>query len=229
MKTRNAGPGALLAAGLMAGTAQAAVAVYELPFIGDWGGYATSDLGLSFTGDGFVGMYRTQFGALLGLEGTDYSRTHAQVEIGDLIGASVTSAILSFDLKAGSSRDFTFQVTGYAGTGELGFQWDAPDENFGSVTGTGTPGANDVDITSLLSSALAGGEAWLNLHLQGDNNAAHWTYAGGGYDPDWARMRLTVSYEAGAQPSEVPVPGALGFMVVGLAALGLVRRRSAWA
>lgn len=230
MKIRSVGLGAVLAAGLMGSTAQAAVAVYELPFIGDWVGYSTPDIGRTFTGDGFVGMYRTEFGALLGLEGRDYSRTHAQVGIGDLIGASITSAVLSFDLKEGSSSDFTLHVTGYAGTGELGFQWEAPDENFGSILGTGTgtgagAGHNAVDITSLLLSALAEGEAWLNLHLQGDGNAAHWTYTGSGYDLDRAQMRLTVNYDSAPLPAEVPAPGALGLMLMGLAGLGFARGR----
>lgn len=229
MKIRSVGLGAVLAAGLMGSTAQAAVAVYELPFIGDWVGYSTSDIGRTFTGDGFVGMYRTEFGALLGLEGRDYSRTHAQVGIGDLIGASITSAVLSFDLKEGSSSDFTLHVTGYAGTGELGFQWEAPDENFGSIIGTGTgagAGENAVDITSLLLSALAEGEAWLNLHLQGDGNAGHWTYTGSGYDLDRAQMRLTVNYDSAPLPAEVPAPGALGLMLMGLAGLGFARGRN---
>lgn len=220
--------GFVLAASLAAGSAQAAVTVYELPFIGNWGdSYSTTDTSLTFTGNGFVGMYSDEFGALLGLEWRESSRTNAQVQIGDLMGAQITSAVLSFNLLEGDNGESEVVITGYAGNGSLGFQWDAPAENFGTATGAVSLGANAIDITSLLTAALDAETDWLNLHLWGNSSLYLWTYAGYTYDVDRAGLRLTVTWDRAQQPVDVPAPATFGLALLGLAGLGLARRRRA--
>jgi hypothetical protein len=210
--------------------AHAAVVVYELPFIGTWDGYTTDDTSLTFSNTGYVGMYAdggSEFAALFGLETSNFSRTHAQVGIGGLTGASISSAILSFDILDGNETgQQSVQVTGYSGTGALGYQWDAPGVNYGDDIFNVAPGSNALDITSLLAASVGAGDDWFNLHLQGlldDINL--WTYAGDGYSDDRANVRLTVTYEAG-QSNAVPAPAPLGLLLVGLAGVGVLRRRS---
>ncbi|WP_119459074.1 hypothetical protein [Rhodospirillaceae bacterium SYSU D60014] len=210
--------------------AHAAVMVYELPFIGTWDGYSTEDTSLTFSGTGYVGMYAdggSEFAALFGLETSNFSRTHAQVGIGGLTGASISSAILSFDILDGDEAgQQSVQVTGYSGTGALGYQWDAPGVSYGDEIFNVAPGSNALDITGLLAASVGAGDDWFNLHLQGLIDQTYiYTYAGNSYSDDRANVRLTVTYETG-QPSTVPAPAPLGLLLVGLAGMGILHRRS---
>jgi hypothetical protein len=215
-----------------AASSHAATTTYSLPFIGTWGGYTSTDLTQTFVGDGFIGMYESaknsedQFASLFGIEETDYSRTNLQVNIAALLGRSVTSAVLSFELNVGGSGQ-TALVTGYGGNGALGYQWAAPAVNYGSVSDATADGANQIDVTALVAAAAASGNPWMNLHLQGTVDSVYaYTYAGDGYPVDSANVQLTVVY-GDAVP--VPVPGlgvvGLALLSVGVVGVGMRRQR----
>ncbi len=211
--------------------AQAAMVTYQLPFIGTWDGYTTNDTSLTFSGDGYVGMYdavqndEDKFAALFGLEQTNYSRTNIQVGIGGLAGQTITSAVLSFVLRdGGGSQDVL--VTGYEGDGALGYQWNTPALKYGDVTYTASSGDNAFDVTALLGAAVADGADWFNLHLQGLLDGTYlWTYAGDLYPVDNALLRLTVTYDDGDPGTEVPLPASVTLLLAGMGGLAWVRRR----
>ncbi|MCC7412199.1 MAG: PEP-CTERM sorting domain-containing protein [Gammaproteobacteria bacterium] len=222
MQSKRIKPGlvsALFAAVLLSGAqaASAGVVIYTLADIGTFAAYTEDNVGQTFAGTGFVGMYETvrngsdQFAHLFGLEDVDYSRTVAQVGIGGLAGAGIVSATLSFDLLDGSATDHGIAVTGFAGTGALGWIWDAPGSNYGSVGALVSDGANSVDVTALLAASVLAGDAWFNLHLRGTDGQYVWTYSDG--DPDNANVRLTVVTRDAPEPATLALFGAglLGF------------------
>jgi hypothetical protein len=214
--------GAAAVLALMAGPAGATT--YVLPDIGTFPDYTDSNTSDTFSGNGFVGEYNTvangvpAYAHLLGVEATDYSRTIVQVDLSGL--TPVSNATLSFLLLDGGSGPHGVAVTGWGGTGALSYTWDPPGANYGGDNLTAIQGANSVDVTNLVNAAIASGDPWLDLELQGtDSNDFMWTYtwAGDGFGPDRADMRLDVT--------EASEPASLALLGVGLAGLGLARRR----
>ena len=205
--------------------ANASVIVIPLPDIGTSVTYTDLNVGQTFAGDGFVGEYSdNNFAHLFGLEGT-FSQTVAQANISGLAGTTILSATLSFNLIEAFNLGTATTVTGYAGNGALGYQFGAPAALYGSaLSGPIVAGTNFIDVTGIVASAIFASEDWLNLHLQ--NSAfSDWTYtwAGFGYGPDRAEVRLTIEFEQVPEPATLALIGMALFSLIGF---GLMRRRA---
>lgn len=213
-----------VAALALSATANAATLTVALPDIGTFTDYTTLDLGQTYTGNGFVGLYNSfEFAHLFGLEGA-YSRTLAQANIGAVAGQTITSATFSFQLLESYDTSSTVTIAGYAGTGAIGYQFDAPAATFSTATsGVLVAGLNEIDVTSIVANAAAAGTEWLNLHFAA-SNSGNWTYTypGFGYDFDRAQARLTINYSA---QSAVPEPAAWTLMIGGFGLVGAAMRR----
>jgi len=205
---------------LLATQASAAVVTFQLKDIGTFSDFATSDTSLIFTGNGFAGMYVDQWVHILGLEKSDESRTAMQVGIGYLLGKDIYSARLSFDLTEGEPGVQTSVLTGFKGNGQLAFQWNAPNANYGSVSApTETEGVNSCDVTALLEASVQAGDTWFGMHLRG-SELYQWTETD---DIDsLANMVLTVEYGALPEPASLALVG-LG---LGMLAMAACRRRA---
>lgn len=225
-----------LALGGAAVPARAASYTFVLPDIGvyDAGTAAPAtavDTGQTFAGDGFVGLYAAgiygypAFASLFGVEQNDFSRTIAQIGIAVLDGMQVLGATLGFYLETrepfGGAGLHGVEITGYAGSGALGYAWNAPDDNYGSVNAWVDLGSNSVDVTALVAAAVSHGDAWLNLHLRGSDEL--YLYTRTEDDRDAADLRLFVI----AEPLVVPVPSAWAGFAGALLALAGARRRAA--
>lgn len=186
--------------------------------------YSQSNVGQTFAGTGFVGMYNSnQFAHLFGLEGI-YSRTNMEVGIADLAGKQISSAILSFVLQQNYGTAGVLTITGYNANGELGYNFAGTTADYGTVNGlmaNGNGATSSFDVTSITQAALAQGEDWLGMQLT-NSSASRWTYTGlGSPSDDLAKVRLDVTYADAA----VPEPASLALIGLGLAGLGALRRK----
>lgn len=218
----------LTATFLAVGTLRADSISYTIKDIGAFTSYRTNNVGQSYSGTGFVGLYNFggsgEFAHLFGIEDTAYSRTALNVDISGLAGATINSAYLNFVLKDGTSGTQNVTLTSFTADGSLEYFWNAPD-NLGSsnysVTGHSV---NSLNVTSMLQNQVAAGADWFGLHLKG-SNLYQWTYTYTGYGDtaDEALVRLVVDYS----PSEVPTPGSFVALIGmgGIGLVGLARRR----
>lgn len=205
-----------------------AITTFKINDIGQFEGYTTPDVGQSYYGDGFVGMYADSFAHLFGAERNDYSKTAMNVNIADLAGATINSAVLAFDFLHGKSGTQQITLTSFTANGNLSHMW-MPSDSLGTATYTVNGlSANELDVTSFVQERLASNAEWLGLHLQGSNRF-QWTYTdarGGG--PDAATVRLVVDYQPVSAPTAVPEPFSFavwsGLGMFG-AAVGIARRR----
>lgn len=214
----------------LAPAAWAATISIPITDIGTFQDYTNPNTTDTYSGTGFVGLYSTAANDvdawvhLFGLESSDYSRTILQADLSALAGHSITSATLSFSILDGGAGPHGIIITSYDADGTLRYSWDAPG-NLGTVTGNADQGVNTFDVTSLVSSRLAGGDSWLGLHLQGTDDCCFmWTYTDPGNDrtPDSALVRLDITYDG---QGEIPEPGTYGLMAAGLASLAWLSRR----
>ena len=213
---------------LLASRAHAATITYILPDINTSPDYIDFNTALTFSGDGFSGMYGGAAGFdawahLFGVEQTDFSRTIGQVDVSALAGTNITSAVFSFDLVNGSSGSQTLTFGYFSEDGTLSYNFSPTLDGSTTFASTGQ-GSNAVDVTALLSAFLTGGGGnWFGFFLQGSSEFQWtYTYTGFGAGPDSANVRLTVEYQ------EVPEPAALSLFGVALAvSCGALRRRIA--
>jgi hypothetical protein len=204
---------AVLAAFASIATVQAATIQYDLPILSSY----SSSLSDTFAGNGYVGMYRSSFGGLWGLEGSDFSRSALQVNVSALSGFTITSAFLTFNLLEGSAGSQNITVTRFSADGVLEHAFEPTDSLF-QQTFTSRAGANSLDVTSFLTGELSeGSPSWLGLHLKG-TNLYQWAYANPIDNPDRADVTLTVEYSQ--TTSAVPEPGNV-LTVAGLLAAGM--------
>ena len=229
----------LVAIGLTAVAALPARATttYTIQDIGSFSGYTDTTLSDTFAGTGFVGIYPNfstdagtagpAFAHLLGLENYNgiFSETEMQVNISGLSGATITSAVLSYNLlTTGGSQGVT--ATSFTANGSLGFNMTPPN-NLGSTTFTSTGSANSVDVTALLQAAVSGNQNWFGIFLtpNGPGNNYQWTYtySGFGDSPDAADLRLTVEVAPVPEPTTM-VAGALLLLPFGASTLRILRR-----
>lgn len=228
---------------LVAGTSHASVVSYTIQDIGDFPDYTTPNIGQSYNGTGFVGLYDTEasqiygngdpsFAHLFGVENDTFSRTALQVAIGDLAGKTINSALLSFELLDGSGFPQDVVVTSFTADGSLGWEWDPPD-NLGQATypstasfpgGDPADGHNEFDVTSFVQERATAGAAWLGLHLRG-TDSFEYTYTSDENfrDADSALVRLIVDYEDSV--AGVPEPSSMALLGLGVIGAGFRMRR----
>jgi hypothetical protein len=211
---------------------------YSIQDVGTFTDYEDFNTSDTFAGTGFVGIYPNSpgpgpaFAHLLGLENYDgvFSETEMQVDISALAGATITSAILSYNLLNGGDGSEGVTATSYTTTGSLGFN-QTPPNNLGSTTFTSTGlSANSVDVTALLQAAINANQNWFGLYLTpngpGDNYQWTYTYSGFEANPDSAGMLLTVkvgAVEAVPEPTTM-IAGALLLLPFGAGTMRLLRK-----
>jgi len=226
----------LLALGLTAVAAlpaRASSTTYTIKDVGTFGGLQDFTLSDTYGGTGFVGIFptnSTDLGSLgpsfvhaFGLENYNgvYSETEMQVDISGLSGATVTSAILTYNLLNGTPGSQGVTATSFTTTGLLGYS-QTPPNNLGSTTFTSAGHSlNSVDVTTLLQNAVIADQNWFGLFLtpNGPGHNFQYTYT----TPLWsanadsADVRLTVIYA-------IPEPSSF-MCLVEMVFLGLVGAR----
>jgi len=209
---------------LYAAHAGATVISIDLDDIGTFAGQRNTNLASTYAGTGYLGMYTTAWGHVLGVESANFSRTIMQVDIAAFAGMVITDAVLSFDLKDGATGVQNGTVTGFdGGSGRLAYRWNAPAVNYGSVKaplkGRAT---NNFDVTALLAASVANGDDWFGMLLRG-STLSQWTSANySTYANGRANMHLDVSYE---KPVVVSAPATPMLFGAGLLVLALRRRK----
>ena len=203
--------------------AQASIAVIPITDIGAFPDYTVNNTGQSYAGTGFVGMYPStdRFAHLFGVEQSGFSRTAMEADIAFLSGATINSAVLSFNLLSGSGTQ-NLTVTSFTADGTLEYFWNSPD-NLGSVVASADIGANSIDVTGLVQSQATASASWLGLHVQGSTrNQWTYTYTGYGYGADSANVRLTIDYDAGTSAVPEPASAAVWGLLASVCGIGAV-------
>jgi len=169
---------------------------------------------MTYSGDGYVGMYPTKFNGIFGIEQSGYSRTALNVDVSALLDANILSAFLEYTIPQASTQQV--HLTAFTANGTLGHFWDSPDNLF-SQSFTSNGGVNSLDVTALLNAGLASNTGWFGLHMQG-TNAYQWLGANRVSNPDAAQVNLVVNYT-----TSVPEPSTLAIFALGM--IGLASRR----
>jgi hypothetical protein len=187
---------------------------------GAFGTYEETNMGQTFDGTGFVGMYEwNAFAHLFGVEAGSFSRTVGQVDIGFLAGQNIISASFEFMLLSGGGAN-TATFTGFDSGGSIGYTWNAPGTNLGDESFGVSLGFNSVDITDLLQNAVDNDVDWLGFHVSSEPNYL-WTYTS--FEGDEAAVRLVVEYG-----DEQPVPEVQHYAAMlgaAMAGVEMMRRR----
>lgn len=209
---------------LAATQAHASVMSISLNDIGTFSALRNSNTASTYAGTGYLGMYSSAWAHILGVERSNLSRTIMQVDIGALAGKTISSAVLSFELKEGETGTQNGTLVGFdadANAGRLAHSWNAPGVNYGSVVSTlAGRAASHFDVTALLTASVAAHDSWFGMHLRG-STVAQWTVANNGaYAADRAGMVLTINY---LDAAALPEPASLLLMGAGLAALLALR------
>ena len=186
--------------------------------------------GPTYTGNGFVGMRRrNEFIHAFAIELTSSyaTRALAQADISAFSGGTINSAVLSFVFLDGRGV-YDMKATGFAGTGSVGYQFDAPAVIFSSAAGAVGLGAGSLDVTDIVAQAVEAHATWLDLLTEGLGCCvATFTQsdAAPGNTADSALVRLTVDYTpAGPVGGAVPEPSTWALMLGGFVGLGAVLR-----
>ena len=209
---------------LATGRAEAAqVLTYSIQDAATFLGYSSPNLNATYSGTGFVGQYNNGFAHIFGLE-TGATKTDLQVGISDLAGRTITSAILSYNIETFSPYNpgpltATTTATSYNSGGVLAYNFNNTKPALGFATGTLVAGQNQIDVTSLLISAVTAGQGYFGLHLESSGGVSAFTYTNqDGRNADSANVRLTVTT---ADVVSTPEPASLISTASGLVALGL--------
>lgn len=174
-----------------------------------------------YTGNGYVGMYNSQFNGIFGVELQDYSRTALQVDISALFGKTINSAYLKFTVNNSSQ---VINLTSFSANGTLGHFWNAPNNLF-SGSAVSTMGSNTIDVKNYLLAGLAANTGWFGLHLKG-TTSYQWIPANRVNRPDAASVRLEVDYSESTNPKPVSSPTPISLLGLSLAGLALLRRKT---
>ncbi len=190
------------------------------------------NLGQTYTGNGFVGLRSTgDFIHAFPLEFAPHysTRALAEIDISAFSGATINSATLSFAfLDHAGVLVYDMTAIGFVGTGGVGYQFDAPPVTLSSITGSIGPGANSLDVTTLVADAVATHASWLDLLTEGSACCElTWTQTDvvPGRTADSALVRLTVDYTpAGPVGDAAPEPSTWAMLIMGFAGLGVALR-----
>lgn len=207
----------LAAAGLCAAPARATIVTFDILQLS----HDADPLGSQYAGTGYVGLYQDSFNGVFGIEnwiGFE-SRTALQVDVSSLAGATIHGARLDYSI-VHSTGPQAVQLEAFTSTGVLGHAWNPANVLLAGLAPSDI-GDNSLDVTDYLQQGLAANTGWFGLWLAATDQP-QWTSANRSGEPDGARVRLTVDFEAPS--TTVPEPMTLGLVATGLLALALSRR-----
>ncbi len=127
----------------------------------------------------------------------------AQVDTTDLIGSSILSATLSFDLNYSVNRNPMEtpkgRITSFIADGILEYSLPNAPSDLGSIVFDSVLGANSIDITSLFKSHIDAGNFWFGMYFSPVGNSqlsSDMTL----FNPDAAMLRLNIGYTTASSP-----------------------------